>query len=142
MRNRCLITILKKYIRSHLRCRSSHWRCSVKKGVLKNFANSTEKHLGWSLLQAFSLQVFFKRRLQHKYFPVKFAKLLRAPILKNICKRLHLEVSYKKAVLKSFAILTGRKQLLISSVKKVLLVVDRAVKVTFFILINVSLKNV
>ena len=29
--------------------RSSHWRCSVKKGVLKNFANVTGKNLCWSL---------------------------------------------------------------------------------------------
>ena len=29
--------------------RSSHWRCSVKKGVLKNFENFTGKHLSWSL---------------------------------------------------------------------------------------------
>ena len=41
-------------------CRSSHWRCSVKKGVLKNFESFTGKHLRWSLfltkLQASSLQ--------------------------------------------------------------------------------------
>ena len=29
-----------------------------------------------------------KKRLKHMCFPVKFAKLLRIPILKNICKRL------------------------------------------------------
>ena len=29
--------------------KSSHQRCSVKKGVLKNFANFTGKHLCWSL---------------------------------------------------------------------------------------------
>ena len=29
--------------------RSSHWRCSVKKGILKNFAKFTGKHLGQSL---------------------------------------------------------------------------------------------
>ena len=37
--------------------RSSHWRCSTKKGVLKNLAIFTEKHLCWSLflikMQAF-----------------------------------------------------------------------------------------
>ena len=49
---------------------------------------------------------FFKR-LQHKCFPVKFAKLLRIPILRNICKQLLLEVFYKKVVLKNFAIFTG-----------------------------------
>ena len=29
--------------------RSSHWRCSIKKDTLKNFAIFTEKHLCWSL---------------------------------------------------------------------------------------------
>ena len=29
--------------------KSSHERCSIEKGVLKNFANFTEKHLCWSL---------------------------------------------------------------------------------------------
>ena len=29
--------------------RSSHWGCSIKKGVLKNYTNFTGKHLSWSL---------------------------------------------------------------------------------------------
>ena len=29
--------------------RNNHWKCSVKKAVLKNFANFTGKHLFWSL---------------------------------------------------------------------------------------------
>ena len=40
---------------------------------------------------------------------MKFAKLLRAPILKNIWKRLLLEVFHKKVVLKNFAIFTETK---------------------------------
>ena len=40
---------LKKYRSSHRRCRSSHQRCSVRKIVLKSFANFTGKHLSWSL---------------------------------------------------------------------------------------------
>ena len=31
---------------------------------------------------------FIKKKLQHRCFPMKFAKLLRTPILKNICERL------------------------------------------------------
>ena len=31
---------------------------------------------------------FLKKRLQHWCFPVKFAKILATPILKNICERL------------------------------------------------------
>ena len=46
--------------------RSSHQKCSVKEGVLKNFANFTGKRL---------------------CFPAKFAKFLGTPILKNICER-------------------------------------------------------
>ena len=30
---------------------------------------------------------FIKRRLQHRCFPVNFAKFLRTPILKNVCER-------------------------------------------------------
>ena len=44
--------------------RSSHWRCSVKKGVLKNFTNFIGKHL-WSLflvmLQAWLAATLLKR---------------------------------------------------------------------------------
>ena len=70
--------------------RSSYLKCSVKKGVLKNFENFTEKHLCWSLLQACN---FIKKRLQHWCFPVKFAKFSRTSILKKICERLLLFVS-------------------------------------------------
>ena len=42
--------------------KSSHGRCSVKKGAFKNFANFTENHLYWSLFsikqQALRTQVF------------------------------------------------------------------------------------
>ena len=41
----------------NLNFRSSHWSCSVKKGVLKNFVIFTEKHLCWGL----------KNRLQHRW---------------------------------------------------------------------------
>ena len=106
LRNSCLITFLKKYRSSHMRCRSSHRSCSVEKGFLTMFQTSG-KHLCWSLalinLPAFGTPT---QRLQHKCFPVKFAKPLRTPILKNICKRLLLEVFYKKLFLR---ILTGKK---------------------------------
>ena len=32
-----------------------------------------------------------EKRFQHKCFPVKFAKVFRTPILKNICERMLLE---------------------------------------------------
>ena len=39
---------------------------------------------------------FIKKRLQHRLFPVNIAKLLRTPILKNICERLLLKTSSKQ----------------------------------------------
>ena len=78
------------------------------------------------------------KRDQQKCFPVKFAKLLRTTILKNIWKRLLLEVFYEKLFLETF---TGQNIHSIHrtkvtsdkcSVKKVFLMVDRAVKVTCF----------
>ena len=62
-----------------------------KKGVLKNFASFSGKHLCWShfliKFQAFR-PATFKKRFQHRCFLKKFAKFLRTPILKNICERL------------------------------------------------------
>ena len=71
--------------------RSSHRKCSEKIGVLKNFANFIGKYLCWGLsLIKFSAGLkacnFIKKRLQHWYFPLKFAKFLRTPTLKNICE--------------------------------------------------------
>ena len=79
LRNSYLITLLKRY-------RSSHRSCSVKKGVLKNFANFIGKHPCWSLffnkvagLQPASVFKKDSSAFQHKRFPAKFAKLLRTP---------------------------------------------------------------
>ena len=52
---------------------SSHRRCSIKKGVLRNFAKFTGKHLCQSLFLIF----LWKKRLWHRCFPVNFAKFLR-----------------------------------------------------------------
>ena len=56
--------------------RSSRRRCSVTKGVLRNFAKFTGKHLcpqGSATL--------LKKRLWHRSFPVNFAKFLRIPFV-------------------------------------------------------------
>ena len=42
--------------------------CSVKKGVLRNFAKFTEQHL------CLRPAILFKKRLWHRCFPVNFAK--------------------------------------------------------------------
>ena len=63
--------------------RSSHWRCSVKQGALKNFANFAGNNLYWGLflvkLDIWCLQLN-QRRLRPRCVPVKFAI-----ILKKIC---------------------------------------------------------
>ena len=60
-------------------------RCSVKKGVLKNFANVTGKDLCWSLFLMKNFINFIKKRLQHWCCPVIYAKFLRTPIFKDTC---------------------------------------------------------
>ena len=67
-------------------------RCSLKSGALKNFTNFTGKQLLESFfnkiagLQAQGMQLFSKEtlwrspwRLQHRCFPMKFAKSARTP---------------------------------------------------------------
>ena len=58
-------------------------RCSMNKAVLQNFAKLTGKHLPRSLLfnklAGLRLATKLKKRLQHKRFPVSFAKFLRIP---------------------------------------------------------------
>ena len=76
--------------------RRSQWRCSRKKDALKNVANFTRKHLRQILL----LIQFIKKRLQHKCFSVKPAKVFRRPILQNICERLLLRI-FQEELLKS-----------------------------------------
>ena len=58
--------------------RGSHRRCSVKKGVLKNFANFTRKfHRKTPALESLFNKVagleaynFIKKRLKHRCFPM------------------------------------------------------------------------
>ena len=48
--------------------------CSIEKGVLKNFAKFTEKHLWQSLF--LQVATLLKKRLWHRCFPVNFSKFL------------------------------------------------------------------
>ena len=60
--------------KNQCRTRSSHQRCSARKGVLRNSAKSTGKHLCHTGLRpATSL----KKRLWHRCFLVNFVKFLR-----------------------------------------------------------------
>ena len=82
--------------------RRSHWRCSVKKGALRNFAKLTGKHLCQRLFfnrVAGRLAILLKKSLWHRYFPVNFTKFLRTPFLQNTSGRLllycgHAELKY------------------------------------------------
>ena len=67
--------------------RISHQRCSMKRGVLKNFAKFTRKHLCLSLLfnkvAGLKPATLLKKRLWHRGFPMNFPKFFRKPFLKN-----------------------------------------------------------
>ena len=58
--------------------RSSHWRCSIKKGVLRNFAKLRGKHLCQSLffnkVAGISPATLLKQRLWQRCFPANFSK--------------------------------------------------------------------
>ena len=73
--------------------RSSHRICSKRKGVLRNFANLTRKHLCQSLffdkVAGFSL---WKEMLWHRCFHVNFVKFLRTLYLQNTSGKLLLSL--------------------------------------------------
>ena len=67
-----------------------------KKGVLKNFAKLTGKHLCQSLffnkVADPRLATFLKKRLWNRYFSVSFAKISRTLFLQNTSGRLLLYI--------------------------------------------------
>ena len=66
--------------------RSSHLRCSMKKGVLRNFGKFKGKHLYQSLFfnkVAGRPASLLKKGLWHMCFPVNFPKFLKTPFLQN-----------------------------------------------------------
>ena len=67
-------------------------RCSIEKGVFKNFAILTGKHSSCLELvfdKVAGLQVYYKET-PTQVFSVNIAEFLRTLILKNICERLAL----------------------------------------------------
>ena len=78
----------------HLSCsyRSSHQKCSIEVGVLKNLTKFTGKKLCQSFFfnKAAGLRpaTIFKKRFWHRYFPLNFVKFLRTPFLQNTPERL------------------------------------------------------
>ena len=92
-----MVFLLKYHIHWHPRKgpRSSHRRCSTRKGVLRNFAKFTGKDLCQSLFfnKATGLRpaTLLKKKLWRRCFPVNFAKFLRTLFLQNTPGRLILE---------------------------------------------------
>ena len=78
--------------------RSSHQRCSVRKGVLRNFAKFTGKHLWLSLLfnkfAGLRPATLLKKRLLHGCFSVNFSKFVRTPFLQNTSELLFLLICW------------------------------------------------
>ena len=72
--------------------KSNHQRCSMKKGVLKNFVNFTGKHMCQSLffnkVAGLRPAALLKKRLRHRWFPVNFAEFLITTFLQNTSGRL------------------------------------------------------
>ena len=68
-----------------IRSRSSHWRCSVREGVLRNFAKFTGKTCAkvsfFNKVASLRPATLSKKRLWHRCFPVNLAKFLRAPFV-------------------------------------------------------------
>ena len=64
--------------------RSNHQGFSIKKAILNIFVIFTGNHPFWNL--------FTKKRLQDRCFPVYIVKFLRTSILKNICEQLFLTI--------------------------------------------------
>ena len=74
-----------------------HQRCSMKKGVLRNFAKFLGKHLCPSLffnkVVGLRSATLLKKRLWHRCFPMNFAKFLRKPFLQTTLMVMHILVS-------------------------------------------------
>ena len=85
-----IIKLLRHFIAGILSpwiCRSRHWTCSARKGVLRNFEKFTGKHLCQSLfvnkVTGLRPAILLKKRLWYRYFPVNFAKFPRTAFAQN-----------------------------------------------------------
>ena len=81
----CINLILTNKPLSSHNPKSSHQRCAVKNGVLRNFAKFTGKQLCQS---PFFNKVALIKRLWHRCFPVDFTKFARTTFLQNTSGRL------------------------------------------------------
>ena len=77
-----------------------------KRGVLKNVATLTGKHLCWNL---FLIKL---HALQHRFYPMNFTKFVKAFSLEIICKRLLLTVRISFFIVQIFLdFLVEKKQI-------------------------------
>ena len=90
-------------------------RCSVKRGVLRNFAKFTGKNLCQKLffnkIAGLRHAASVKKSLCHGCFPVNFPRFLRTPFLQNTSGRLLLSNTYKIQLKKEFTAAKIQKQL-------------------------------
>ena len=74
--------LIRKYI-----TRSNHQKCSIKKGVIRNFVKLTGKHMCQSIffnkVAGLRYATLLKKRLWHMCFLVNFARFLRTAFLQN-----------------------------------------------------------
>ena len=74
--------------------RSSHRKCSLRKGILRNFSKFTGKHLCqdhfFNKVAGLRHATLLKKSLWHSYFPVKFEKFIRTPFPKEHLRWLRL----------------------------------------------------
>ena len=99
--------------------RSSHRSCSVRRGVLRNFAKFTRKHMCQApFFKKCCRQKtcnFIKKRLRHMCFPLNFAKFLRTPFSQNtsgqlfLCDLLLLLSSFIKTLTVTYHVYTRYK---------------------------------
>ena len=71
-------------------------RCSMKKGVLKNFQNSKESTCIRAFFHKVVVTTLLKKRLRHKCFLVSFAKFLRTLFFEITWGRLRLPCQSRK----------------------------------------------
>ena len=83
------LTEISGQISSKAHVRSSHQRCSVRKGALRSFAKLTGKHLSQSLfLIKLQALLFIKKETMAQVFSCKFCEISKDTFLHNTSGRL------------------------------------------------------
>ena len=87
-------SVFKQYIRKFLEAATARvLHVFFNKGILKNYAIFTGKHLCWSLFfLMFQACNFIKKSLQQRYFPVNFAKFFRTHFFREHLRWLLLSI--------------------------------------------------